>query len=150
MLHEHSFKDKIDDTDETLESEDPSVIVKDEPQPDLATIAEEEDEATLTEEAQDENLMEDNATTSDGVSNVSLRDQLNGFLDKLPSLVSRDLIDQAAVDFVTHLNNKASRNKLLMKLYSIPRTRIDLLPFYARLVASLQPVHNIHIYIIFI
>jgi len=71
---------------------------------------------------------------------TSFKEQRDQFLERLPTLVNRDLIDQAAVDFVSNLNNKATRNKLLFRVHEVPRSRLDLLPFYARLVAALQPV----------
>lgn len=38
--------------------------------------------------------------------------QLDSLLSRLPNMINRDLIDQAAVDFC-YLNSKASRNKLI-------------------------------------
>ncbi|CAG8586523.1 8837_t:CDS:10 [Ambispora gerdemannii] len=64
--------------------------------------------------------------------------QLDSLLSRLPNLVNRDLIDQAAVDFC-YLNSKAARKKLLKTLVGVPRTRLDLLPYYARLIATLNP-----------
>lgn len=55
-------------------------------------------------------------------------------------LVNRDTTDQCALDFVSNLNTKGYRKKLVKVLYGVPSSRLDLLPFYARLVASLSPV----------
>ncbi|CAG8551824.1 10052_t:CDS:10, partial [Dentiscutata erythropus] len=64
--------------------------------------------------------------------------QLDSLLSRLPNMVNRDLIDQAAVDFC-YLNSKASRKKLIKILVGVPRTRLDLLPYYSRLIATLNP-----------
>ncbi|KAM3184599.1 hypothetical protein ACTXT7_008036 [Hymenolepis weldensis] len=65
---------------------------------------------------------------------------MDTFLNRLPNCINRDLIDKAACEFVTVLNKKGNRRRLLNVLASVPRNRSDLLPFYARLVATLYPV----------
>ncbi|TPP48789.1 Regulator of nonsense transcripts 2 [Fasciola gigantica] len=62
------------------------------------------------------------------------------FLTQLPNCVNRDLIDRAAVNFCLTLNKRSNRRRLARALLMVPRTRYDLLPFYARLVAALAPV----------
>lgn len=62
------------------------------------------------------------------------------FLTQLPNCVNRDLIDRAAIDFCLNLNKRSNRKRLARALLMVPRTRYDLLPFYARLVAALSPV----------
>ncbi|CAG8467472.1 12964_t:CDS:10 [Funneliformis caledonium] len=64
--------------------------------------------------------------------------QLDSLLSRLPNMVNRDLIDRAAVDFC-YLNSKASRKKLIKVLVGVPRTRLELLPYYSRLIATLNP-----------
>ncbi len=39
-----------------------------------------------------------------------------------------------------NLNKKNNRRRLAQTLATVPRTRFDLLPFYARFVATLNPV----------
>ncbi|VUZ55202.1 unnamed protein product [Hymenolepis diminuta] len=65
---------------------------------------------------------------------------MDTFLNRLPNCINRDLIDKAACEFVTVLNKKGNRRRLLSVLAGVPRNRSDLLPFYARLVATLYPV----------
>ncbi|CAH1388507.1 unnamed protein product [Nezara viridula] len=65
---------------------------------------------------------------------------LETYLNNLPSCVNREMIDNAAVEFVVCLNTKTARRKLVKTLFGVPRTRLDLLPFYGRLVAILNPV----------
>ena len=64
---------------------------------------------------------------------------LDSFLTTLPNCVSREMIDSAAVEFCTNLNTKYNRKKLVRALFTVQRTRLDLLPFYSRLVATLYP-----------
>lgn len=69
-----------------------------------------------------------------------LRYALDAFLNELPNCINRELIDNAAVDFVLNLNTKNNRKKLTRVLFSVARTRLDLLPFYSRFAANLYPV----------
>lgn len=69
----------------------------------------------------------------------SMKLVLEAFLNSLPNCVNRDLIDRAATDFCMNLNTKSNRKKLVRALFAVQRTRYDLLPFYARLVATLHP-----------
>lgn len=64
---------------------------------------------------------------------------LDGFITSLLHCVSREMVDQAAEQFCMNLNTKPNRNKLIKALFLVPRTRLDLLPFYARFVATLSP-----------
>ena len=45
--------------------------------------------------------------------NASAKMLLEAFLVKLPTCVSRDMIDSAAVDFCMNLNSKMNRKKLV-------------------------------------
>ncbi|KAL5000944.1 armadillo-type protein [Aspergillus recurvatus] len=62
--------------------------------------------------------------------------QVDALLAKLPELQTKEQVDQMALDFC-FLNSKASRNRLIKAISDIPKGRIDLLPLYARLVATL-------------
>lgn len=81
-----------------------------------------------------EDEVEDPATT-----NASNKIVLEAFLTNLPNCVNREMIDNAAIDFLVTLNNKHNRKKLVRALFGVNRTRLDLLPFYARFVAILRP-----------
>ena len=65
---------------------------------------------------------------------------LDEFIQSLPKCVNREMIDKAANDFALNLNTKSNRRKLTRALFGVHRTRYDLLPFYARLVAILNPL----------
>ncbi|XP_033096855.1 regulator of nonsense transcripts 2-like isoform X2 [Anneissia japonica] len=81
----------------------------------------------------------DDTEEEEAVSNVSLKMQLESFLQRLHTCVNREFIDSAAVEFVMNYNTKANRKKLVKTLFNVPRTRLDLLSFYSRLVATLFP-----------
>ncbi|KAI3989871.1 hypothetical protein MKX01_040841 [Papaver californicum] len=55
---------------------------------------------------------------------------------RLPGCVSRDLIDHLTVEFC-YLNSKSNRKRLVRALFNVPRTSLELLPYYSRLVATL-------------
>lgn len=63
--------------------------------------------------------------------------QLNALLAKLPDLYNRAMIDSAAIDFA-FLNTKMARKRLVKQLTALPRNRSDLIPHYARLIATLN------------
>ncbi|CAH1784230.1 unnamed protein product [Owenia fusiformis] len=71
---------------------------------------------------------------------ASMKMELEAFLQSLPQCVNRDLIDSASVDFCMKLNIKTNRKKLTKALFTVQRTRYDLLPFYSRFVATLFPI----------
>lgn len=62
---------------------------------------------------------------------------LDSLLQRLPGCVSRDLIDQLTVEFC-YLNSKSARKKLVRALFNVPRTSLELLPYYSRMVATLS------------
>ncbi|KAI5648769.1 hypothetical protein M9H77_34774 [Catharanthus roseus] len=90
---------------------------------------------------------------------------LDALLQRLPGCVSRDLIDQLTVitiacsafqivskflkscSSVSHtifqvefcyLNSKSNRKKLVRALFNVPRTSLELLPYYSRMIATLS------------
>ncbi|CAH0546674.1 unnamed protein product [Brassicogethes aeneus] len=72
-------------------------------------------------------------------TNASNKIVLEAYLNNLPNCVNREMIDNAAIDFLVTLNSKHNRKKLVRGLFGVNRTRLDLLPFYARFVAILHP-----------
>ena len=79
------------------------------------------------------NLVEDQSIA---IANKTVGTQVDVLLARLPELQSKEAVDQAAIDFC-FLNSKASRNRLIKAVQDIPKGRTDLLPLYARLVATL-------------
>ncbi|KAG2772108.1 Regulator of nonsense transcripts [Phytophthora cactorum] len=113
-------KDDTDDaTLEDLEAKDHVVI------PD-------EEEGKAKEETGD-------ASTDTTTPSTSYHHQLDAFFASLEDLVNRDRCDKAAVEFC-YRNSKATRSRLVKTLYAVPRTHLELLAHYARLVATLQSV----------
>jgi regulator of nonsense transcripts 2 len=80
------------------------------------------------------NTKEEDQSTA--IANKTVGAQVDALLSRLPDLTSKDLIDQAAIDFC-FLNSKASRNRLIKAVQEIPKGRSDLLPSYSRLIATL-------------
>lgn len=74
------------------------------------------------------------------VSNIGTKVVFESFTEQLPKCVNREMIDNLAIEFLIYLNTKNNRKKLVKVLFSVPRTRVDLLPFYTRLVAILNPL----------
>ena len=97
------------------------------------------DHSTAAETATADSAPEAKADTDDqstAIANKSIGAQVDAILARLPEANSKDVVDQAAVDFC-YLNSKASRNRLNKAIQDVPKGRSDLLPFYARLVATL-------------
>ncbi|TPX58145.1 hypothetical protein SpCBS45565_g08073 [Spizellomyces sp. 'palustris'] len=63
---------------------------------------------------------------------------LETLLNRLPNALNRDTIDQLAIE-LAFLNSKSTRKKLIKTLLAVPRQRLDLLPYYSRLIATLNP-----------
>lgn len=70
------------------------------------------------------------------IANKTVGAQVDALLTRLPDLQTKDMVDQAALDFC-FLNSKASRNRLIKSIQEVPKGRTDLLPLYARLAATL-------------
>ena len=70
------------------------------------------------------------------IANKTVGAQVDALLARLPELQTKDSVDNLALEFC-FLNSKASRNRLIKALQDIPKGRSDLLPVYARLVATL-------------
>lgn len=73
---------------------------------------------------------------STAIASKTVGAQVDALLGKLPDLQNKDQVDQFALDFC-FVNSKASRNRLVKAVSDIPKGRIDLLPLYSRLVATL-------------
>jgi regulator of nonsense transcripts 2 len=78
----------------------------------------------------------DNDDQSTAIANKTVGAQVDTLLTRLPDLQTKEMVDQVAEDFC-FLNSKASRNRLIKSVQEVPKGRTDLLPLYARLVATL-------------
>jgi len=99
---------------------------------------ENEDEIQIDEEPVEEVNLEEEEDMAEAI-NMSTRMVLDAFLSQLPNCVNREMIDSAAAEFCMNHNTKSNRKRLVKALFSVQRTRTDLLSFYSRLVAALQP-----------
>ncbi|EDO46900.1 predicted protein, partial [Nematostella vectensis] len=63
---------------------------------------------------------------------------MEALIAKLPTCVNKDMIDEVAMDFMLSCNNKKNRKKLTRAVLTVQRTRLDLLPMYSRLIATLD------------
>ena len=66
--------------------------------------------------------------------------KLDSLISKLPKCVNRELIDSAAMEFC-YINSKNNRKKLAKALFNVPRTELVLIPYYSRLIATLNQVY---------
>ena len=64
---------------------------------------------------------------------------VENFMNTLKNCVNRELVDKAAQDFCMNMNTRPNRKRLARALFNVHRSRLDLLPFYARLTATLFP-----------
>lgn len=69
-------------------------------------------EEEAKEKDQDAQASPSTKTDNELINKSGTLAQLDSLLSRLPNMINRDLIDQAAVDFC-YLNSKASRNKLI-------------------------------------
>eukprot|EP00029_Vermamoeba_vermiformis_P002932 TRINITY_DN1329_c0_g1_i5.p1 TRINITY_DN1329_c0_g1~~TRINITY_DN1329_c0_g1_i5.p1 ORF type:complete len:1191 (+),score=394.25 TRINITY_DN1329_c0_g1_i5:17-3589(+) len=64
-------------------------------------------------------------------------DKFTEWKSKWPASWSRETIDKAAVEFCA-FNNKANRKKLVKAMYTVHRSKLDWLPYFGRLTATLN------------
>lgn len=84
-------------------------------------------------------LKEEEIERNESGQNTSKKMLFDAFISNLPTCVNRAMIDNAATEFCMTFNTKANRKKLVKALFSVNRNRIDLLPFYARFIATISP-----------
>ncbi|XP_055586086.1 regulator of nonsense transcripts 2 [Uranotaenia lowii] len=68
------------------------------------------------------------------------REYFESFIVNLQNCVNTELIDSAAIDFLLTLNTKNNRKRIVKVLFNVQRTRLDLLPMYARFAAIVNLV----------
>jgi len=64
-------------------------------------------------------------------------DKFTEWKTKWPASWTRESVDKAAVEFCT-FNNKANRKKLAKSMFSVHRSKLDWLPYFGRLTATLN------------
>ena len=98
-----------------------------------------EDQDNGLSDVDGEKLQEVEEIAEEELGSANFKIMMDAFILQLPNCVNRELIDKAAKDFCMNLNTKNNRKRLVSALFQVQRTRLDLLPFYARLVAILNP-----------
>lgn len=130
-------------TDESLDLDiDPNLLAVDEQEvSEEINATEADDNATTATAINDEDPLPASALTSSNNNAVtSSKQQFEIFSSNLTNCVNKELIDSAAIEFLLNLNTKNNRKKLTKKLFGVKRTRLDLLPFFGRLVATINLV----------
>uniref|UniRef100_A0A3P8Y6Q1 MIF4G domain-containing protein n=1 Tax=Esox lucius TaxID=8010 RepID=A0A3P8Y6Q1_ESOLU len=125
-------------TTEELELELEALDIADDPL-EMDGPDEAENEAELAKKLLDEQGKDEEQEDEEASTGSHLKLIVDAFIQQLPNCVNRDLIDKAAMDFCMNMNTKSNRRKLVRALFTVPRQRLDLLPFYSRLVATLHP-----------
>jgi regulator of nonsense transcripts 2 len=90
-----------------------------------------------TEEPHPDTKATDHDDESTAIANKSVGAQVDALLARLPDLLTKDMVDEFAVDFC-FVNSKASRNRLIKAISDVPKGRTDLLPLFSRIIATLS------------
>jgi len=133
-----NVKASVEEDQELIETEMSEVAVED-IEEEIAASQEVSQAEVEAEESSEPPCAQLEVEEDDIDINSSLRLILESFINTLANCVNRELIDKAAMDFCTNLNTKPNRKKLVRALFTVHRTRYDLLPFYSRFVAILHP-----------
>lgn len=118
----------LETIEKELETEQIEENMKEAERQEMGGDVQEEDRFVLPEVEED-----------DQETGTLMKVQFESYLTSLPNCVNRDMIDKAAIEFCMNFNTKSNRKKLAKTLFGVHRTRYDLLPFYSRLVAILEP-----------
>ena len=65
------------------------------------------------------------------------KEEFDAYMKSLMTIYNRELVDSAAQEFLLNLNTPANRKRLPREIWKVDRRRVDLLPFFTRLAASL-------------
>lgn len=118
-------------TEETLDAEELPPLPEEAPE-------EETPETSNTPDQVEEPPM--TAPTAPTMTQLLRKQNFETFLNNLTNCVNKELTDSAAIEFLLNYNNKPNRKKLVRTLFSVHRTRLDLLPMYARLMSVVNLV----------
>ncbi|XP_071161376.1 regulator of nonsense transcripts 2-like isoform X5 [Mytilus edulis] len=122
------FDLKIEDVEREMETEQQ-----------IAEVESKEEQEGKEEESTDVDLLLQEGEEEDTDTGSLMKMQFDAYVQSLPNCVNRELIDKAAIEFCMNFNTKMNRKKLVKALFTVHRTRYDLLSFYARMVATLFP-----------
>lgn len=71
--------------------------------------------------------------------NASAHKQMDSLIQRLKNCYTRDMADEIAMDFCC-INSKSTRKRLVRALCDVPKGCLSLIPFYARIAASLNSI----------
>jgi len=137
-LRQTVLEEPVDQSRSTTDIDKPDPLLKDPSNPKSSPDRGEEDSSSTRSKSSSS----DNEESVDKLSvkrSVADRVQPEQYFNRLSHCVNRDMIDDAAIDFIKFFNTKFGRKKLTKTIFNVQRTRLDLLPFYARLVATIYP-----------
>ena len=66
------------------------------------------------------------------------KEEFDVYMKSLMTIYNRELVDAAAQEFLLTLNTPVNRKRLPREIWKVDRRRVDLLPFFTRLAASLK------------
>lgn len=82
---------------------------------------------------------EGTAADTEALGGAKTKAAVDALLAQLPKCISRDLCDELSVNFC-YVNSKAARKRLVRIVCETHRSKLQLLPFYARIAATLSQV----------
>eukprot|EP01113_Clastostelium_recurvatum_P028464 TRINITY_DN3443_c0_g1_i3.p1 TRINITY_DN3443_c0_g1~~TRINITY_DN3443_c0_g1_i3.p1 ORF type:complete len:1490 (-),score=547.81 TRINITY_DN3443_c0_g1_i3:1460-5929(-) len=126
-------------TPQTATTSTPATTAKTEAETPAATTAEAEGKEGVKEASQEKDKDKDREQKeeADAKEDGKVSVELDTLLARLPTCVSRDLIDSASVEFC-YVNSRSNRKKLVKAIFNVPRTSLVLFPYYSRMIATLQ------------
>ena len=103
-------------------------------------VEEEQVEDAIRKEIEDQIEQEESGGKEESTT-TKTRGALNSMLERLPHCVSKELSDEAAVEFCYAGGAaRAARKKLALELTYVPLGALQLIPYYARVAAVLAPL----------
>lgn len=130
---------KVEDVEREMETEQQIAEVENKEAEEEAAKGKDQEEEGAHPVEEDYTALHDLDVDDDNDTGNLMKVQLDAYLLSLPNCVNRDLLDKASIEFCMNFNNKANRKKLVKALFTVHRTRYDLLPFYSRMVGTLYP-----------
>ncbi|KAI3407600.1 Regulator of nonsense transcripts upf2 [Globodera pallida] len=147
MEHQHIINESIDNVDlsclqQQEESGESGAGVEQQ-----QSLEEDAAETSVTADQETEQYEAIRQRHSSSPSSMSLSlsattSHMHELLERLPNCINRELIDAAALEFLRHYaRSKAHRKRLILHFLQAPVDRLDLLPFYARFLATVRPAY---------
>ncbi|XP_021341258.1 regulator of nonsense transcripts 2-like isoform X2 [Mizuhopecten yessoensis] len=131
---------KVEDVEREMETEQQIAEVENkEAEEEAAKVKGQQEEAAVPAVDEDYSALHELDVEEDADTGNLMKVQFDAYLLSLPNCVNKDLLDKGSIEFCMNFNMKSNRKKLVKALFTVHRTRYDLLPFYSRMVATLYP-----------